>query len=359
MARMRVLTAGTTAIIASALAVAAAFGGGPARAGSHAPGHRAGAASTRAGVTFQPLKLENGWQPGAGGSPRVGFSNGVVYLAGSIRLTGTGGDPDFAVLPGDYAPGIELYLPVFTSGSTEDILVIHSNGRMDVLVNGQSTVYTSLAGISFPLTLKSGKLTLINGWQAAGAAYGLPSVSLSNGVVYLSGAMSQPSGTGSAFATLPKADRPARMLYLPIITTDNSTWLNSTVKATPAGQLSVSGNAAKTFSSLDGVSFPVTLKSSKLTLLNGWKPAPGTAAPSVSLSNGVVYLSGAVSAGTQVLVATLPAADRPAHSLFMPVSMAGGTEGSLAIDTQGHVYVTGNDATAMTSLEGIHYPLGS
>ena len=251
MARMSVLTVGISAIVTSVLAVAAAFGSGPARAVSHTPGPRAGAASGRASVTFQPLSLENGWKSGIGGAPRVGISNGVVYLAGSVQQTGTGSN-EFAVLPDNYWPGIELYMPVFTSGGAQGVLAIHGDGRMDV-VGGHRTAYSSLAGLSFPLTLKS----------------------------------------------------------------------------------------------------------SKLTLLNGWKTAPGTAAPSVSLSNGVVYLSGAISAGTQVLVTTLPAADRPAHSLFMPVSMAGGTEGSLAIDTQGHVYVMGNGATAMTSLEGIHYPLGS
>ncbi len=360
MARLRSLAIIAPLIAASALTVALSPAGGSALAASQAPGRADGPAGThQAGVAFQPLTLTSWWSAGMGGIPRAGLSNGVVYLAGSLTQTGSGTNEAGTLPAGKYLPGRDLYLPAYTASGTGGEAVIHSDGRVAVLGPGYS-VYTSLAGISYPVALKSGKLTLVNGWQAVQGSTGNAGAALGNGVVYLSGALSQPSGTGSTFATLPKADRPARVLYVPIFSTDGKTGLTCGLKVTPSGQVSVFGDpAVRNFSSLAGVSFPIALKSSKLTLASGWKTAPGTAAPRVSLSHGVVYLSGAVSGGSQVLVTTLPAADRPAHTVFMPVSMAGGTAGRLAIDPQGHVYVNGNNATALTSLEGVHFPLGS
>src|SRR5689334_10609062 len=51
------------------------------------------------------------------------------------------------------------------------------------------------------------KLTPINGWQSGQTGFGTgnPAWTVRNGVVYLSGSVYQPSGTGEEFAVLPAA----------------------------------------------------------------------------------------------------------------------------------------------------------
>jgi hypothetical protein len=103
----------------------------------------------------------------------------VVYLSGSLYQA-SGTDNLFATLPSAYWPGHELSVPVYTYGGTEGSLIIHSDGRM-VLSGGSTTSYSSLAGVSFPLTLTTRKLTLLNGWKSAGTVIGDPSASNNGG----------------------------------------------------------------------------------------------------------------------------------------------------------------------------------
>ena len=372
MAHMRSLVAKSSAILGLALALVLAcwLGGGAALAASQANRHAAGTTTPRApaGVTFQPLALVHGWASAQApfrptGDPSVGFSNGVVYLSGSLYQA-SGTDNRFATLPSAYWPGRELSMPVYTLGDTEGSLIVHPDGLM-VLSGGSVTGFTSLAGVSFPLTLATSKLTLLNGWTSGGYPNGDPGISASGGVAYLSGSLSQPSGTNSTFATLPSAYRPSHWLYLPIYTTDGNTALEASLSISPQGRLSLFGNGSAThFSSLAGISYPLTLTTQNLTLLNGWQSEQSvynTGDPAVAISNGVVYLSGSArrSSGSQSVLAQLSAAYRPSHWLFLPVYTLNGTEGSLAIDPQGNVYALGTDVAGYISLAGIHYPLGS
>ena len=372
MARTRSLLAKLLAILGLVLAFALTFwlGSGPAVAASHVDRHPAGITMPKApaGVTFQPLTLVNGWASAQApyrptGDPSVGFSNGVVYLSGSLYQA-SGTNNLFATLPSAYWPGRELSMPVYTLGDTEGSLIIHPDGVM-VLSGDSTTGFTSLAGVSFPLTLTISKLTLLNGWTSGGYPNGDPGISMSGGVAYLSGSLSQPSGSSSTFATLPTAYRPSHWLYLPIYTTDGYSALEASLSISPQGQLSLFGNGSTShFSSLAGVSYPLTLTAQSLTLLNGWQSEQSvynTGDPAVAISNGVVYLSGSArqSSGYQSILAQLSAAYRPSHWLFLPIYTLNGTEGSLAIDPQGNVYALGNNVAGYVSLAGIHYPLGS
>ncbi len=374
MAHPRSLVVKLPAVLGLALALALVsalwLGGGTALASPNADRHAAGTTAPKApaGVTFQPLTLVNGWASAQApfrptGDPSVGFSNGVVYLSGSLYQA-SGTNNLFATLPSAYWPGRELSMPVYTANDTEGSLIIHPDGIM-ILSGGNVTGFTSLAGVSFPLTLTTTKLTLINGWTSGGYPNGDPGISASGGVAYLSGSLSQLAGTNNTFATLPTAYWPSRWLYLPIYTTDGNTALEASLSISPQGQLSVFGNiSTRNFSSLAGISYPLTLTTQSLTLLNGWQSEQSvydTGDPAVAVSNGVVYLSGSArrSSGSQSILAQLPAAYRPSHWLFLPAYTLNGTEGSLNISPQGNVYALGTNAAGYISLAGIHYPLGS
>jgi len=90
------------------------------------------------------------------------------------------------------------------------------------------------------------------------------------------------------------------------------------------GDLSAYDSAARQFTSLAGISFPVPQAAHTLTLDNGWQSAQGlytTGDPSYSVSGGVVYLSGSVRqpiSGNDILT-VLPKAARPKHDLYIKV----------------------------------------
>lgn len=103
------------------------------------------------------------------------------------------------------------------------------------------------------------RLVLRNGWTAEPAAtnQGKPRYARSNGIIYLSGALHQPSGTSNIIAYLPRGYRPSHNLSVPVVTglpPFGYLWIqpNGAVKVftSPAA----SGQA---FTSLAGVSFPV------------------------------------------------------------------------------------------------------
>jgi hypothetical protein len=175
---MRSLTARSLAVLGPVLALTVWLGGGPVVAASHLSGHAAGAAAarvTRAGVTFQPLTLVNGWKSAGGviGDPSASNNGGVVYLSGGLdQPSGTNGT--FAMLPRADRPGHRLYLPIFTTdGRTgmEGSLYISPQGEMSLFGNTATRNFSSLAGVSFPLTLTTRKLTLLNGWKSAQPVY--------------------------------------------------------------------------------------------------------------------------------------------------------------------------------------------
>src|SRR5215469_1770113 len=104
----------------------------------------------------------------------------------------------------------------------------------------------------------------------------------------------------------------------------------------------------------------------QLTLINGWvsgqSQSPGDGIPAWAVRNGVVYLTGSVmqTSGTNGEFAALPPAARPAHVLYMPVSVLGqGTHGWIVVYPSGAMYAMGNPYSAaqgFTGLAGISYP---
>lgn len=101
---------------------------------------------------------------------------------------------------------------------------------------------------------------------------------------------------------------------------------------------------------------------SPLSLTNGWHPMGGanqTGSPAAARSaDGVVYLRGSLEGGAQGLAFTLPAADRPAHAMYVPITTYFGTVGTLYV-ANGSGYLFGNAATYFSSLAGVSFPAGT
>jgi hypothetical protein len=100
----------------------------------------------------------------------------------------------------------------------------------------------------------------------------------------------------------------------------------------------------------------------RLTLVNGWANyGNGTASAAVASINGIVHLKGGIkTSGTNSAPFTLPAGDRPAHYVFVPVDVCGGDNGRLDIQPDGTVTVeTGvgdwANAQCYTSLDGVSF----
>jgi hypothetical protein len=117
-------------------------------------------------------------------------------------------------------------------------------------------------GASLSNTVTLQKLTLVNGWVSENSVYGTgnPSAGVSNGVVYLSGSLGQPTPGSSTFTILPPADRPVHDLYVTVYTNgDTSGTLfianDGTVEAY-SGTACGSGDTSQCFTSLATVSFP-------------------------------------------------------------------------------------------------------
>ncbi len=97
-----------------------------------------------------------------------------------------------------------------------------------------------------------------------------------------------------------------------------------------------------------------------LGLINKWTGnTDGDGTPGFGVNGtGIVYLRGALSSGTDNWFATLPAGNRPAHILFVPIYTNSSTEGSLEIDPDGDMYLTGSQSRNYSSLAGISFVIG-
>jgi len=100
-----------------------------------------------------------------------------------------------------------------------------------------------------------------------------------------------------------------------------------------------------------------------LTLVNGWANyGNGTARAAVASINGIVHLKGGIkTSGTNPVLFTLPAGDRPAHKVYVPVDLCGGDNGRLDITPGGVVTVETEEganwrnAQCYTSLDGVSF----
>jgi hypothetical protein len=213
-----------------------------------------------------------------------------------------------------------------------------------------------------PATFTWHPIQLINGWKSASKSTlvtGTPAWALSNGVVYLRGAIMQPNASGSFIAgQLPKSARPTRNLYLEVFTSSD---VPGVLYIGANGTLEAYLGNSFTFTSLAAVSYPAaTMKSRKISLEHGWTSSQSiydTGDPSYAVSGGVVYLSGSMHrTGTSPVATLLPKAVRPAQKMFVPVYTLDGSTGWLQILPTGQLEVFGLDAAEYTSLAGISYP---
>jgi len=262
MSRTRARAPQALAIAAAALALASSFGGS-ALAASRASIHHAAASAQQApaiatSVRWHRLTLRNGWASSqsqyGSGDPAVAIQRGIVYLSGSMHQA-SGTSEWFATLPRGFRPAHNLWLPVYSFQGTEGSIRIAASGQMFAF-GGDVTAYASLAGISYPVTsVRMHNLGLVSGWTSVPSMLGgKPTAGIQNGIVYLTGAIQQPSGTNTHFATLPRALRPAHNLWLPIFTAPG---VIGSIEIAHNGQMFAFGIDAHNYAGLAGISFPV------------------------------------------------------------------------------------------------------
>jgi hypothetical protein len=99
-----------------------------------------------------------------------------------------------------------------------------------------------------------------------------------------------------------------------------------------------------------------------LTLVHGWTNyGSGTSSAAVASISGIVHLKGAIkTTGTNPVPFTLPAGDRPATKVYVPVDMCGATNGRLKITPTGVATVQAEgaawgNAQCFTSLDGVSF----
>lgn len=102
----------------------------------------------------------------------------------------------------------------------------------------------------------------------------------------------------------------------------------------------------------------------KLTLINGWHNYDSsTNKPGITAIKGVAYFQGAIgTSGTNAEPFVLPAAFRPASTVYTKVDLCDAHNGRLRISTDGTVEVQAADfsqAQCFTSLEGVSFALSS
>jgi len=359
-----------TAIGGTTAAAAAAHAGPPPAREHHEPSAPA-AAGKLAALTWHPLALENGWQSASTsslstGTPAWVAHNGVIYLRGAIKQPTSGGSATFAALPKAARPAHNLYIQIYTNSDTPGTLYVGTDGTMEAF-NGNADTFASLSAVSYPAaSVTSHKLTLKNGWASSQAAYGTgdPAYAVSKGVVYLSGSM-HTGGTSTLAFVLPKAARPAHVMYVSVYTFDGASGF---LQILPSGQVNAQGAEAASYTSLASISFPVTgTKWHDFTLEGGWKSDAktySTGAPAYAVVNGIVYLNGSMDQPTSGtgLWTNLPAAARTKKNVLeIEVYTVNGTTGAVAI-TNSLGLVSSNpftDAEDFTSLAGIAYPQSS
>jgi len=180
-----------------------------------------------------------------------------VYLSGSLK---GGTSSDFSLLPVGARPAHIIYRGTYTLQGAFGEVYFEPTGFAAAAVTSASKVYTSLAGISFPIsTVSQHKLTLLNRWKSGDTPYGTGpfSYAIKSGIVYLSGGIKQPSGTNGLVAILPTAARPTHNLWITVFTSSATV---GTLHIRPNGQVIVGSaldpSAARTITSLGAISYP-------------------------------------------------------------------------------------------------------
>jgi hypothetical protein len=257
-----------------------------------------------------------------------------------------------------------MQIPIWSGNGTPGALVVNPDGQLD-LYGVDAPGFSDLAGVSYPakgLVVKT--ITLRKGWTTSPVRKSVASYAVTGGVVHLSGWVHRASGTGNLFATLPKAARPAHVLYITIETYSD---ISGVLNIAPNGNAEAYNGQASSLTWLGGISYPAAKTGMrKLTLLNGWHSEQASfqsGNPSYRVSGGVVYLSGSMAtSGTNKKFALLPPGARPANYLYINTYTVAGSVGTIRVTPGGvmQVYaVPFSNASAFTSLAGISFALGS
>jgi len=237
------------------------------------------------------------------------------------------------------------------------------------VIGGTAAIATSAAASPKPVrpatTFIWHPIPLENGWTSASVSTlvtGTPAWAISNGVVYLRGAIKESIGEdNSTFGQLPKYAWPPSTLYIQSFTAQE---VPGIMLVNTDGSLEAYDGNSDTFASLSGISYraaSATMTVHKLGLEHGWASSQsnyGTGDPSYAISDGVVYLSGSMhqNTGTAHVAALLPKAARPAQVLHILTYNFDGDSGYLQIMPTGQIEAFGADAQDYTSLAAISWP---
>jgi hypothetical protein len=321
-------------------------------------------------AAFTSLTLINGWStyPGSA-TPAITDISGTVYLKGAITTSSSSTNNVAFVLPPGFRPAKYVNVPVDMCDSTGGELNIAPTGVTEVIsggANSNATCFTSLDGASFALSPKSfTALKLQPGWTEFDNLFRKAAARVAGGFVHLEGEI-KTAGTKPGAFTLPAKFRPSKNVDVQINLCTGSI---GRLHIAPSGAVTVQAEGTGNFwmaqcgTSLEGASFALSPKSfTALTLQNGWVNAPsGTANAAVRNISGIVHFRGAIgTSGTNASPFVLPAAFRPATTVYMPVSLCNGNNGRLVIPPDGVVAVEAENnefaqAQCLTSLDGASF----
>ncbi len=210
-------------------------------------------------IKFHRLALVGGWVSRQArwltGNPAYAISDGIVYLGGSMHNNGK--STLVAVLPPAARPARDMYFDIYSYQSHSGGLEVELNG--DVRAFGSNVnAFSSLAGLAYPVaSTKWHNFKLTDGWKVAPASdgCGAPAYTTINGVVYLTGGLTQPKPeTGLWTDPMPAATQPKDSLNIEVYT-----WLGAP-GALSLSNLGVAGSyqadTAQRFTSLAGVAYP-------------------------------------------------------------------------------------------------------
>lgn len=314
------------------------------------------------------LQLLNGWiaAPLATGNPSVSVDEDIVRFSGAIA-GGSTAQP--FVLPANYRPETDAYVPVNLCSARKGRLWIQASGTVTVQAASASLAdaqcFTSLDGAEF---VRKGTsftdLTLQNNWIGGPFQTSGPAAREVLGIVYLKGAIS--SGTAPLAFNLPPAFRPNGEVNLPI---DICSGRKGRLRIEPTGDAFVTpdadtGGDVACFTSLDGVSFPHHSKFQVVKPINGWAAgSSGTRPPYSQVVGDVVHLSGSIStSGGNMTAFVMEEHFLPASDVYLDVDLCNGGMGRLWIQSNGVATVQPDngatgiaDAKCATSLEGLTY----
>lgn len=211
-------------------------------------------------------------------------------------------------------------------------------------------------------------LPLTPGWINSPYNTAPAAVALADGFVYLRGAIALTNNGNSSPFIMPPGRRPSSTVSIPINLCNS---VKGQILFTPEGGVLVSDKngampAAACFTSLEGVSYPVTNAGHQaLPLAPGWFNRGGnTRNATGTLLNGIVHLAGVIkTTGTANLAFTLPIGLRPAGNVYLPINLCNGNKGRIYVGPTGAASVYAErawgDAQCFTSLEGVTFPVAN